>query len=192
MYHSMEPSRCATLLSKHDKRDLIDHFQFYVGSCVWISGDLEKQIKSGFWLPIESSPDLILGLTRQIDEELSKGPISIGNISGLSDSLQQLAMTTANTTENLSADASNSKTELNFHGKTADDISTHSYDPASEDDVSSAFHLNLLETRTPDEIRNRIWKIVVKSLGSDFEAIADTPSSLEIFDLDSIDWRESE
>ena len=71
-FHAMRDIEASLKYLSSNKKE-IDEFQFFVGSCVWSEGDLEKQVNEGFWLPVESTPDVMLELIRNLDKELLRG-----------------------------------------------------------------------------------------------------------------------
>lgn len=53
----------------------IDRFRFFVGCCLWEGDNLEKELASGYWIPVHAEPDTVLDLAMST----AVGPMSDEN-----------------------------------------------------------------------------------------------------------------
>ena len=67
LFHGIEPSLISKLPSLTQEE--IGCIHFYFGSCVWAPFELQKQIDSGFWLPIETTNDTFFDLNNVMNGE---------------------------------------------------------------------------------------------------------------------------
>lgn len=101
---------------------LLKAFQFYVGCCKWDSGQLQQELDRGFWIGVDSQPDLIASMSKvSFDQVTTSGSSDRSTLKGVGDSGNDesgelpLRMGTNKATPALSQDNSN-----NIHTTTCD------------------------------------------------------------------------
>jgi putative AlgH/UPF0301 family transcriptional regulator len=184
-----------------------ERFRFFVGCCLWEGGNLEKELKSGYWIPTHSEPDTVLDLAMlspnmQEDSEHSdddseehekrsgrqkrppvtrrkdsKDSIIEGESSEVAEEESAVGMT-----------ASNPVSESVVGGPEAVKASVEELDQMLdkmfEAGTNGGYNDNDDERYSVD-----VWKALLRTLGEPYADMADLPGWVSAKDVESADWK---
>jgi putative AlgH/UPF0301 family transcriptional regulator len=158
--------------------DPAERFRFFVGCCLWEADELEKELNSGYWIPVHSEPDTLLKLAMPTSAEI----IELGN----------------STLENNSSDNIDSKNSeivdivIKAEGIVEENIDGEIRKPTIQeimDSVASNDDDEFDEDYDHEENYGvDTWKILLRSLGEPFSSLAELPKRFSAKNIESADF----
>lgn len=184
-----------------------ERFRFFVGCCLWEGGNLEKELKSGYWIPTHSEPDTVLDLAMLTpdmhdDSELSDDDSTEENEKQSGRQKRPPITRRKDSKDSIIAEESvESAEEESLVGVTAaipvsegaisepEVVSTsaeqdQTLDKMFEEGTNGGYN-------DSDEVRYSVdvWKALLRTLGEPYADMADLPGWVSAKDVESADWK---
>ena len=195
-----------------EENDPTERFRFFVGCCLWEGGNLEKELASGYWIPVHSKPDVVLNLAMKSAVLRERVHCDVRDVEIASDGsltadvvteievdiddtkikdprgvvserqLQKREVLLAKEVETL--DAGMTRSEL-------DKIAVAEGSSSRDSVVNNENHSDrdYFSEGEEEEYSVDVWKALLRSLGDPYAAMADLPPWVSAKDVESADWK---
>lgn len=181
-----------------------ERFRFFVGCCLWEGGNLEKELKSGYWIPTHSEPDTVLDLAMLTpsmtedsehsdddsaeDGEKRSGKQKRSRKDSMDTIVEEESSGLAEEESVVGATVTVTVPEGVVRGQEAVATSAEEQDQLLgkmfEEGASGGYNDSDDERYSVD-----VWKALLRTLGEPYADMADLPGWVSAKDVESADWK---
>lgn len=183
-----------------------ERFRFFVGCCLWEGGNLEKELKSGYWIPTHSEPDTVLDLamlTPCMQDESDNSDDEGSDDSEKQSGRQKRPPITRKKEVKESTTGEELTEVVEGGGAVGGSVSAHEPETGSggHDEMSAEDQDQTLD-RYEEGITNGgynesdderysvdVWKELLRTLGEPYADMADLPEWVSAKEVESADWK---
>ena len=199
-----------------EENDPTERFRFFVGCCLWEGGNLEKELASGYWIPVYSKPDVVLDLAMKPAVLLEREQCDVSDVgiasngALIADVVNEIEVSVDETTVKDPRETTPERQQKRQQQKrealptmdeeTLDAGMTRSkLDKIAVEEGSSSRDSIVYDENQSDrdyfseggeeEYSVDVWKALLRSLGDPYAAMADLPPWVSAKDVESADWK---